>query len=94
MSAKQGADLFEACDSRRRQIFGKAVIAVKQSRIDSGGHCPFDVFSQTVTDVPGLSSLNRVMIQRGLKDHRLGFGGAGASRNVNGIEEVIESTSP
>jgi hypothetical protein len=89
LSAEQGVDLFEVCDSRRRRIFGKAVIAVKQSRIDSGGHCPFDVFSQTVTDMPGLSPLNRVMIQRGLKDRRVGFGGAGASRDVNGIEEVI-----
>src|SRR5262245_49753946 len=34
------------------------------------------------------------MIQRSLKDRRVGFGRADASRYVNGIEEVIESASP
>src|SRR5262249_61267488 len=34
------------------------------------------------------------MIHRGLKDRRLGFGRADASRDVNGIEKVIESASP
>src|SRR5215510_491193 len=91
---EQGNELIETCDSRRRRILGKAIIAVKQNGVDPSRHCPFDVFSQTVADVPGPPRFDRLIIQRGLKDRLVGFSGANTSRDVKGIEEMIETASP
>src|SRR5262245_58087102 len=91
---EQGNELIETCDSRRRRILGKAIIAVKQNGVDPSRHCPFYVFSQTVAEVPGAPRFDRLIIQRGLKDRRVGFSGADASRDANGIEEMIESAGP
>src|SRR5262249_24482101 len=86
-------ELIETCDSRRRRILGKAVIAVKQNGVDPGRHCPFDVFPHTVADVPGLARFNRVKIQSRLKNRRVRLGHADTSRDVNRIEEAINPAS-